>query len=425
MRGIKVRSAERGSAMVISLLVLLVLTMVGTMFLVQTKTETQISGHDMRSTQALYNAEAGYAEVLARMADMRDTTNYIGQATGAWTTDPGWGEYVVAANGDAALDPDYAASETDGLDNDGDGQVDEGGERYPEIASKQTGSDAIGYDWVKVRYKLNATSQVVLFGDHDSDLSTPPRMNLTRGYPVIVVTSHGDQGSANRTVEVEAVKYPFETVDAAIYTEDDNFQFNGTQFLVSGKDWDPETGAEIPGNPEVPGISTTKDPSNISGSLNAQQQNNVEGSGTDPSVTTSTVDLDLQAMADQYSTLATVILPSGTYSNQSWGDYDNYVVAYCQGDMATSGQCSGAGLLIVNGNFDCAGTFIWYGAVLVLGDINFTGGGYGIHIFGTVMCQGGITEQVVGGNADVKYSSAALARLAMLTPYVVSSWHEL
>ena len=356
---------------------------------------------------------------------MRDTTNYIGQATGAWTTDPGWGDYVVGTGGDAALDPDYAATETDGLDNDGDGQVDEADERYPEVLSKQSGSDAIGYDWIKVRYKLNATNQVVLFGDHDSDITTPPCMNLSHGFPVLRVTSHGDQGTANRTVEVEAVKFPFETVNTAIYTEDDNFKFNGTQFLVSGKDWDPETGAEVFGNPDVPGISTTKDPANISGSLNSQQQNNVEGSGAEPSVTTSTVDLDLQGMADQYSSLATTVLAAGTYSNVAWGDYDNYGVVYCQGDMHTSGQCSGGGLLIVEGNFDCSGTFIWYGAVLVLGDINFTGGGAGIHIYGTVLCQGGISEQVVGGNADVKYSSAALARLAMLSPYVVSSWHEL
>ena len=67
--------------MVISLLVLLVLTMVGTLFLATSNTETQISGHDMRATQALFNAEAGYAEALARMSDQTDSTNYIGQAT--------------------------------------------------------------------------------------------------------------------------------------------------------------------------------------------------------------------------------------------------------------------------------------------------------------------------------------------------------
>ncbi len=425
MRGIEPRNDQRGSAMVISLLVLLVLTMVGTLFLAQTKTETQISGHDMRSTQALYNAEAGYGEALARMSNMTDSTNYIGQAQGAWSTEPGWGAYVVAANGDAALDPDYAATGTDGLDNDGDGQVDEAGERYPEVASKQAGNDAIDYDWIKIRYKLNATNQVVLFGDHDSDVTTPPRLNLVRGVPVLVVTSHGAQGSANRTVEVDAVKYPIEAVDAAIYTEDDNFKFNGVSFLVSGEDWDPDTDSRIAGNPDVPGIMTTKDPNNIAGALKGNQQNNVEGSGAEPSVTASSVDLDLQAMADQFGAMADITIGSGTYSNVSYGDYNDYHVVHCTGDIHVAGQMVGGGILVIDGDLTCTGQMTWYGMVIVLGDITFSGGGAGTHIYGSVLVQGGITDQTVGGNADIKYSSAALAKLAMLSPYVVASWHEL
>ncbi len=416
---------QRGSAMVISLLVLLVLTTVGTLFLIQTKTETQISGHDMRSTQALFNAEAGYGEALARMTNLSDTTNYIGQAQDDWLATPGWGAYVVDAAGAAADDPDYGATETDSLDNDGDGIIDESGEHYGQVLTKQGGNDAIGYDWVKIEYRRNATNQVVLFGDHDNDITTPPTLNLTRGYPVLEVTSHAAQGSAQRTVQVEAVKYPFEAVNTAIYSEDDNFKFNGTQFLVSGQDWDPVTGAVVTGSAEVPGIVTTKDPANIAGALNHQQQNNVEGVGAEPAVTSSPIDLDLQAMADQYSTMASVVLGGGTYSNVAWGDYDNYEVVWCQGDMHTSGACTGGGLLIVDGDFDCSGQFLWYGLVLVLGDINFTGGGSGIHIYGSVLAQGGVSQQVVGGNADVLYSSAALSRLTSLSPYVVANWREL
>lgn len=417
---------ERGSAMVISLLVLLVLTMVGTLFLATSKTETQISGHDMRSTQALYNAEAGYAEALARMSDMSDTTNYIGQAQDQWLTDPGWGRYIVAASGNSSGDPNAAAEESDGLDNDGDGSVDEMSERYPEVLSKQIGTDAIDYDWVKVRYKLNAANQVILFGDHDHDTSTPPQMNLSVGFPVLLVTAHGAQGSAQRTVEVDAVKMPFQTVDTAIYSEDDDFKFNGTQFLVSGKDWNPDSpGDTLAGSSRVPGIVTTGDPNQISSSLNAQQQNNVEGSGTYPSVTSSPIDLDLQGIRDQYVPLADYVLSAGTYSNQTWGGNLDYHVVHCTGDMHTSGQCTGGGVLIVDGDFDCSGQFLWYGLVLVMGDITFTGGGAGIHIYGSVMVQGGVNQQTVGGNADVYYSSTALSRLSALSPYVVSSWHEL
>jgi hypothetical protein len=38
------------------------------------------------------------------------------------------------------------------------------------------------------------------------------------------------------------------------------------------------------------------------------------------------------------------------------------------------------------------GQFTWYGLVLVLGDITFTGGS-GIHIWGCVLTQGGMTSR--------------------------------
>ena len=64
---------ENGTAMVVALLALVVMTILGTLFLAQTKTETQIAGLDQRSNQALMHAEAGYGEVLARMTDPKDS----------------------------------------------------------------------------------------------------------------------------------------------------------------------------------------------------------------------------------------------------------------------------------------------------------------------------------------------------------------
>jgi hypothetical protein len=358
------------------------------------------------------------------MTNPNDTTNYIGRPMNDWTTNPGWGAYVVTESGLSVEDPDAGLAAGDGLDNDLDSSIDEQGEVYAELATRQAGDDIVDYPWAKVRYKLNATNQVLLFGDHDSDISTPPQVNLVRGFPMLIVTSEGEQGSSNRVVEVEAVKYPFQTVNAAIYCEDDNFKFNGTQFQISGEDWDPVTEAIIPGNPEVPAIATTLDPSKIAGELKGNQVNNVVGEGAEPSVLPATVDLDLEAMRDAYAPMATSVLSGGTYSNSTWGGYDDYRIVHCTGDMHTSGQCTGGGLLIVDGDFDCSGQFLWYGLVLVLGDIRFTGGGAGIHIYGSVLAQGGVTQQVVGGNADVLFSSASLARLAILSPYVVSSWRE-
>jgi hypothetical protein len=415
---------ERGMAMVVVLMALVLLTVVGTLFIAQTKTETQISGHDMRATQALVNAEAGYGEVLARMSDVRDTANYIGQDHGAWTTTPGWGCYVVLATGNSGQDRNRNRTATDGLDNDGDATVDESGEKYPEVPTRQ-GSDAINYPWAQVRYKLNGANQVLLFGDHDGDVSTPSRVNLLRGYPVLVVTAFGGQGSARRTVEIEAVRPPIEILQSAMYTENADVTFNGTQFLVSGSDWDPVTGAVVPGNPDVPGMITTGNAGTTTGNLNGQQQNNVEGTGGEPSVATSSVDLDLQALRDAYVNMAEVTLPAGTYSGVSWGDVDTYTVVHCTGDMHISGNVTGGGVLIVDGDFTLTGSFTWYGLVLVMGHIETSGGGSGIHLYGAVLSQGANGGDKISGNADIYYSSQALNRLITFSPYVVYNWREL
>ncbi|HWN81619.1 MAG TPA: hypothetical protein VNM87_05965 [Candidatus Udaeobacter sp.] len=420
------RPAERGTALILSLLALLCLTLVGGLFVANTKTETQIAGHDMRYNQALYNAEAGCAEVLTRMSNLRsDSTNYIGQVSQTgWVSQPGWGRYIVLANGGAAQDPTYTETETDGLDNDGDANIDEADEVYPEVITVQNGS-TVNYPWVKVHYKRNGANQVVLFGDHDHNPSTAPIQNLTQGFPVILATSEGMQGSAMRRIEIEAVKRPYQTVAAATYSEDDTFAFNGTQFLVSGRDWDPDTGLPLVGGTEVNGIVTTQNPSNIINALSGQQTNNVEGVGPEPSVQPSPVNLDLQALADEFGGMADVTMGASTVTGPSWGNANDYRVVHCTGDLHVSGGGQGGGVLVVDGDFECTGQFTWYGLVIVLGDMRFSGGGAGVHIYGSTLVQGGIANQTVSGNADLLYSSIALNRLAYFARYQTVSWHEL
>jgi len=415
---------ERGAAMVIALLALVVLTVVGTLFLAQTKTETQISGHDQRSNQALMHAEAGYGEVLARMSNPSDSVNYMGRPAYSWNTERGWGRYLVLANGNSSQDRNRNRTATDGLDNDLDGTTDESGEVYPETPTRQ-GANPINYPWVQVHYKLNGANQVILFGDHDQDINTPPQANLARGLPILVVTGFGGEGTSQRTVEVEAVRPPFEIPAGALYTEVDNFNFNGTQFLISGLDHDPVTGAVIVGNSEVPGMLTTGNPDNITSSLSGQQTNNVEGTGTEPSVDRAEVDVDLQTLHDTYVAQAQITLTPGTYSNVSWGDLDHYTCVYDPGDLHISGGLTGGGMLIVDGDLSITGSFTWYGVVLVMGSVTFSGGGQDIHIYGSCLTQGGVNDQTVGGNANILYSSEALNRLTMLSPYVVYNWREL
>jgi hypothetical protein len=419
------RSGERGNALVISLLMLVLLTVMGVTLLAVTKTETQISSNDMRRSQALYAAEAGVNEGLARMANRRDSVNYIGEAN-PWNPTPGWGRYLVLANGNSSLDPDVADLAADSLDNDGDGAIDESGEKYPEVTTKQVGG-AIQYPWVRISYRLNGDGKVVRYGDDDANPATPARLNLTAGAPVLRVAGEGRKGSGLRRLDVEAVKPPGVTTNSALYTEDDDVKFNGTQFLVSGYDHDPATGDTIPGAQSVPGMATTEDPDNIKGNLSPQQENNVEGSGSNPSVVSSGYDYDLQGIVDAYKETADIVHPGGTIGSSlgsAWGGIDEFHTVYVESDLHLSGSVTGGGLLLVNGNFEITGQFTWYGLVVVLGDFKFSGGGAGIHIYGGVMAQGNVSGSSVGGQADIFYSSEMIRKLGDVNKYVVTRWKE-
>ncbi|MBN1503429.1 MAG: hypothetical protein JW952_00030 [Candidatus Eisenbacteria bacterium] len=420
-------AGERGNALVIALLVLLVLSSMAAIFVGVTKTEKQISGNNLRDSQSLYIAEAGVAEALSRMSAPA-SPSYIGETTTPPT--PGWGRYVVQSGTASTSDPEHAATQYDGLDNDGNGQVDEAGEAYPEIYSSQISlQDPLGYPWVKVRYRqmdVGGVQRVVLFGDHDNNLATRPVMNTAHGHPVLIVTCNGRQSNATKTVEVEALRLPGPTVPGSVYTEG-TLECKGTSFLIDGNDYDPVTGTIVTGSTPLPGVVPTQGTSAVDCNT-PQGWNNIQGEGTAPSIVPATVDIDLAAVFDIYEAMADISY-NGTQMNpntSSWGTADDYkIVCIRNGELHLSGANSGGGILLVEGDMTISGQFTWYGLIICLANVEFTGGGAGIHIYGGVMTQGDISSSgSVSGNADILYSSATISKLTEFQTYRVCSWRE-
>jgi hypothetical protein len=382
------------------------------------------AGSDAPSSRALSYAEAGIEEAMARVSDMADTAAYIGQPMFAWDNAPGWGRYLVPAPGLSAEDPEAAATERDSLDNDGDGLVDEEMERYPEVLSQADG--AATYRWVKIRYETDALRQVILFGDGDLDLETPPGANADQGLPILLITARGEDRGDARTLIVEAARPALPVAAAAIYTEVDSVKFSGTAFLVSGYDWDPTTGeASQPyGNLRVPGVLTTGRPSRIKVALKANQRNNVEGKGPAPSVDSSRVDLDLAALAAEWAARADLELSGEGNPAIPPAMPDRYRIVHVTGDYAPPEGTRGSGILVVDGRLSLTGQFTWTGVALANGPAEVVGAGAGIHIYGTLLVSGGGEPLTVGGNADALYSSPALKRVAALFPYADLSRQE-
>jgi hypothetical protein len=418
---------QKGNALIVALLVLFVLSTIALAFVSATKTERQISGNNLRESQALYVAEAGFSEALARMSS-KSSPSYVGE-TGSNPT-PGWGRYIILANGGSAGDPECNLTASDSLDNDGDGSIDESGEAYPEVVSSQANlAQPIQYPWVKLRYKVvnvGGVNRVVLFGDDDNNPTTRPVQNVVSGVPVLIVTSNGRQSNATKTIEIEAVKLPGLPVPGSVYTEG-TLECQGTAFHIDGHDYDPIADSIITSSQPVPGVVATGG----AGAVSCNTPNgwdNIEGAGAPPSVAGATYDLDLAGYRNSYASMTDLVY-NGSQSNPStsgWGSASDYKIVYVKGgDLHLSGQNSGGGVLLIDGDLKVSGQFTWYGLIICMGNIEFTGGGSGIHVYGCVMTQGSISASgSVSGQADLFYSSQTISKLSEMNSYSVALWKE-
>jgi hypothetical protein len=421
---------DSGNAMVIALLILFLLTSLGISYVAVTKGDKQIAGNQMTSAQAFSNAEGGISEAMNRMSDPNDTAtnNYIGEAAG--TATPGWGKYIVNDPGNSGLDPLYNATLADGLNNDLDASTDEASEHYPETGSKQASlalTAKLDYPWVKVRYKMNGANQVLLFGDHDNNPTTPPRENTTVGQPELIITAAGRRGAGAKAVTVEAIKWPLPPVPGSVYSEG-NMNFSGNSFYIDGHDHNPTAPYDtLTGAPPLAGVASPNNVPQIAGALTSQQEDNVQGSGSDPSVQVSPVNLDLPAIAAGWTQLVDLTYTGNTTNPDisGWGAIGDLKVVHVAGDLNLQSNGSGAGVLIVDGDFHLGGTFNYNGIVIVLGNVDVQGGGNAQNIVGGMMVQGtlsGGNNSNVSGNVKFLYSSAMINQLYSLTRYEISSW---
>jgi type IV pilus assembly PilX-like protein len=419
------RSGDSGNAMVVALLVLMVLTTAGVAYIAVTKSEKQIAGNSMTATQALYAAEAGITEGLHRMAYPAESLNYIGP-TAAPTA--GWGRYIVIASGRSALDPDRAALATDGMDNDGDGLIDEPNETYPEVLTKQTiSASTLRYPYVRVEYKTQG-GNLILFGDADNNPATPPVENLTKGTPVLRITARGRQGNADKMLEAEAVRFPIIQVASAIWTGG-KLDFDGNAFNVDGHDHHALAPHDtLPGATPTPGVMTRGNASDVT--MAANQEDNVNGSNGEGSVTQSGFTYDFNAMWAQFVTMA-----DNSYNGaQAWsgvssafGSYDNPKVTVVNGNLTATGNWTGGGILVVNGNLDMRGGSAFTGVVICLGDVDFAGGGASdlAHVTGGLIYQGTVVNSSrMHGSSDVYYSTEAINAANSVGHYTLSWWRE-
>ena len=122
----------------------------------------------------------------------------------------------------------------------------------------------------------------------------------------------------------------------------------------------------------------------------------------------------------------------------NWGDTlpsapcgSYFPLIWSPGDMVIQGGGFGQGVLLVDGNLDLRGDFLFYGIIIVQG--NFETQGSGNRIVGAVMASNSsIDQQSVTGTSSVQYSRCAVQRailnnasLSRARPLLERSWVDL
>jgi hypothetical protein len=122
----------------------------------------------------------------------------------------------------------------------------------------------------------------------------------------------------------------------------------------------------------------------------------------------------------------------------NWGDgmnpslpCGNYFPIVHIAGTATLNGVEGQGVLLVDGDLNIQGSFIFYGVVIVQGAIKSAGGGStDAHFYGAVMAKDvALSTQSLSGNATLQYSKCAITNAMqgtmIVTPLKARSWAQL
>ncbi|MEI9476539.1 MAG: pilus assembly PilX N-terminal domain-containing protein [Deltaproteobacteria bacterium] len=376
---------DRGFALVLSLIVLLMVTLLTVGAMNTSVLDIKIGSNDLISKKAFYVAEAGWNEFSARFK--------TGEITDSAPANTDW-KIFLAANGQRA--------------------------------------EGIGYDVSNPNHRYIQTVQDQMdYAVQIKHLVENFKVATKAGYPVYLATSHGWYGEGKKTVEVTLNQSPGLDPPSALYSKT-SVHVKGSSTFVDGKDYC--------GMQNKPGIITTTDTIATSGSPVID--------GLPPQVINSTLDLPLADYVSYLKDYANpnhtyTYIGDKTLTGMDWGSLtggdstsdpvmptgDPNIVYFNMNAVNTiklAGGSHGEGILLVNGNLEVNGGFAWYGIVIATGALTFTGGGEK-NVTGGVLAGNMTSVEVdLAGNVGILYCSEAYRYLRSRVPtFRISHWRKL
>ena len=412
-------SSERGVALIIALLVLLLITAVGIGMIIMSNTETNVSSNFRDEQTAYFAAKAGIEEVRDRLR--AGAANSLLLPTTLASTLPGAPSgilYVINPLGSETVAP-WLLAGSNYPDNELVKELNCTGTAptgawwvpvSPTASTSYAPSPILQWKWVRVMEKINKSDtgctsvtsvdgttngyRVCWTGSHEvTTLLTSCNAANANYMPVYELTSLAvTSGGSRRMMQYEVAQNAFPAIPGAFVFDGSNPSFNPPSsgaFTVNGADTNVHPGGVIngvtcPAPVNQPALGSFDDPavstltSAVQGPPNRSNQytsaapypafpaiSNVYSTLSTDSVNLSTVD-GLTTFANMIVTAAGPnVYPNGTVPT-NLGTPSSPVVNIVNGDLSISG--SGAGVLLVTGELTMSGNFSWDGLILAIGE---------------------------------------------------------
>jgi Tfp pilus assembly protein PilX len=392
---------QRGIALVMALLVLLVISLLAATLMMSLNVDTKIASLSTRQIQALNIAEAGVAEATARIrsGDIPTNNNPL-QVAEIFNTVPG-SVPVLGAN-------------------------------FIALATKQPVGQWLPYTTatvtdsvLTVAYKTDAARTVI----YKYDVTKNPAIQTTSGLPIFVITSTGRKGAAYRRVVAEVIQKPFIANVKAAMAADVEINFSGNSDIC-GYNHSIDTPTGTKGRPPCDTWELA------SGGLpGAWSSGNITSGGSSSQSGTPAPNKPNQtgfyagpwealglSQADYFSWIGAPLSnepanPTGIYYLDN-----NGVTQDVSGNFAYHGG-DGEGLLYVDGNLTLNGGFNYRGLIYVEGDLQINGTTW---ILGGLIVKGQTKVKIANGNCTILYSADAISQnIAKYGgQFVTLSWRE-
>lgn len=391
-------TARQGSIINLALLVLVLLNIIVIGASKIASTNVKIATNDKMSKTALFHAESGVDEAIARLSTF---SNAVNDPATAQKYDPLWRGFVgTAANAASEYPLDYAAANANGT--------------LHVLASAQTELDYT----VMLRKKLESdlpgggqdknadgdTNDVLVWDYENSTLrSKNDAAALETGlFLLYVIHSKATFNEVEREVEVELVTENDMVIPSNALFTNLGVTGNGMAADVDGNLYpECETVPDVATSSDTPNYVACKgkcDPDyNASGNTNITKNNNTVDDVTP-------VDIASQATS-LCSGAGVTVIPATISKVGAYGSATDFDGVYCTDAAVTGGDLDGQnlngyGILVVRGDLSVSGNIGWQGIIIIEGTTTLKGGGK-LAVEGAVMSHD-IAD--VQGNIEIHYN---------------------